>query len=93
MVEQGWSKLHRFWLVRVRAGYVAENLSKRQGECRRCALCCKVFFQCPFLDGETCRIYLKRFHQCKAFPIDRRDVNLIAKMGGRCGFYFEEEKA
>ena len=49
-------------------------LSRRQGECNRCGACCKILFRCPFLgtdaDGQyTCRIYEKRFAQCRLFPL------------------------
>ena len=91
VVEQGLSKVHRFWLVKVRKAYVSGQKVRRTGECARCALCCKVLFQCPFLDGSTCKIYLKRFEQCKAFPIDPRDINLIRQMNGKCGFGFTED--
>jgi hypothetical protein len=93
VIEQGWSKLSRYVICKFRPGYVKKNLAHRGGECRRCALCCKVFFQCPFLSGDTCKIYGKRFTQCRAFPIDERDVNLITKMGGKCGFVFPEDRA
>lgn len=92
-VEQGWSKLSRYVICKVRPGYVKENLARRGGECRRCAQCCKVFFQCPFLSGDRCRIYGYRFSQCRAFPIDGRDTALIKKMGGECGFVFHEGDA
>ncbi len=88
MLEQGWSKVRRFLLVKFRGKYVKERLTLRAGECGRCTLCCKVFFRCPFLVDNKCRIYGVRFEQCKAFPIDREDLDLVTRMGGKCGFSF-----
>ncbi len=87
---EGVSKLRRFWLVKTNRGYVKSSLSARRGTCARCGRCCKVFFRCPFLRGNACVIYERRFEQCRAFPIDRNDTVLIRKMGGRCGFHFSD---
>jgi len=74
--------------VKTKKNYVKANLALREGECARCALCCKVFFRCPFLIDNTCKIYESRFEQCRAFPIDPRDIDLVTHMGGECGFGF-----
>lgn len=90
LFQEGVSKLRRFWLVKARRMYVKSSISHRNGSCVRCGKCCKVLFRCPFLRGNTCAIYETRFEQCRAFPIDRNDVALIRKMGGRCGFSFSD---
>jgi len=91
LIDQGFSKLRRFWLVKARKTYVRKRRTCRKGQCARCAMCCRVFLHCPFLHENTCTVYHKRFDQCKAFPIDERDVALIRKMGGRCGYSFRNE--
>ncbi len=88
--KQGWSKLRRFWLVTARKGYVRRQLALREGQCNRCGLCCQILFRCPYFDGVGCKIHGKHFSQCKAFPIDTRDIELIRQMGGECGFSFKE---
>jgi hypothetical protein len=88
LFHEGVSKLRRFWLVKARRRYVKSSISLRKGACARCGKCCKVFFKCPFLRGNACAIYERRFEQCTAFPIDRTDIALIRKMGGKCGFSF-----
>ncbi|MCD6404511.1 MAG: phosphatidylserine decarboxylase family protein [Planctomycetes bacterium] len=88
--RQGWSKLRRFWLVTARRGYVRRHLALREGQCNRCGLCCRILFRCPYFDGTGCKIHGNHFSQCKAFPIDKRDIDLIRQMGGECGFSFKE---
>jgi len=90
LIEQGISKLRRFWLAKARKSYVSRQVARRKGECLRCAVCCAVCFRCPFLADNTCKIYDKRFEQCRMFPIDAKDVDLIKRMGGKCGFTFED---
>ena len=68
-------------------------LSRRRGECNRCGACCKILFCCPFLatDAEgqyTCRIYDKRFAQCRLFPLHAKD---LAELGGECSYSFDPE--
>ena len=68
-------------------------LSRRRGECNRCGACCKILFRCPFLgtdaDGQyTCRIYDKRFAQCRLFPLHAQD---LAELGGECSYTFDPE--
>ncbi len=70
-------------------------LARRHGECNRCGACCKILFRCPFLgtDAEgqyTCRIYEKRFAQCRLFPLHRAD---LAELAGQCSYTFENEPA
>ncbi len=70
-----------------------ELLSKRRGECNRCGACCKILFKCPFLglddEGQyTCRIYDKRFAQCRLFPLHAKDLR---ELGDQCSYTFVEE--
>ncbi len=65
---------------------------RRQGECSRCGACCKIVFRCPFLGtdehGEyTCRIYEKRFAQCRLFPLHARDLLEVPE----CSFTFPDD--
>lgn len=83
--KRAWGKVRRFGVVRLRRSYVQVKLQRRQGECRRCGNCCKIVFHCPWLhDGAHCDIYEKRPVQCRAFPIDERDLREVPE----CGFYF-----
>jgi hypothetical protein len=57
-------------------------LARREGECNRCGACCKILFRCPFLktDAEgqfVCRIYDKRFAQCRLFPLHPADLREV----------------
>jgi uncharacterized protein len=66
-------------------------LAQRRGECNRCGACCKILFRCPFLgtdaDGQyTCRIYDKRFAQCRLYPLHVQD---LAELEGQCSYTFE----
>jgi hypothetical protein len=70
-------------------------LARRGGECNRCGECCKILFRCPFLatdeEGQhTCRIYEKRFAQCRLFPLHAADLR---ELGGQCSYTFEPEAA
>ena len=68
-------------------------LARRHGECNRCGACCKILFRCPFLgtDAEgqyTCRIYEKRFAQCRLYPLHAKD---LLELQGTCTYTFEPE--
>jgi hypothetical protein len=68
-------------------------LAQRRGECNRCGACCKILFRCPFLgtDAEgqyTCRIYEKRFAQCRLYPLRPADLR---ELEGQCSYTFEGE--
>jgi Fe-S-cluster containining protein len=85
-------KLRRF----VQSNVVGEDpqalLARRQGDCNRCGACCKILFRCPFLgtdaDGSyTCRIYEKRFSQCRLFPLHPQDLREVSE----CSYTFVEE--
>lgn len=96
MANHGWrslrGKLRRMWHTSFRPRYVAEQLARRQGECKGCGRCCALMFRCLFLTREhTCSIYaLVRPGNCTAFPIDERD---LADVDGQCGFSFSEKAA
>lgn len=67
-------------------------LGKRQGDCNRCGACCKIVFRCPFLgtdeEGQyTCRIYEKRFAQCRLFPLHAKDLLEVPE----CSFTFAND--
>ncbi len=93
MTLQVRGKVRRF----IQASLLNEDteplLAQRRGECNRCGACCKILFQCPFLgtDAEgqyTCRIYDKRFAQCRLFPLHARD---LLELGEQCSYSFEPE--
>ena len=70
-------------------------LSRRSGECNRCGACCKILFRCPFLGTDalgqyTCRIYDKRFAQCRLFPLRPADLR---ELGEACSYTFVEGTA
>lgn len=84
-------KLRRF--VQAKVGQDTEALlARRQGECNRCGACCKILFRCPFLgtDAEgqyTCRIYDRRFAQCRLFPLHAEDLREVEE----CSFTFDAQ--
>ena len=68
-------------------------LERRKGDCNRCGACCKILFRCPFLatDAEgqyTCRIYEKRFAQCRLYPLHAGD---LLELEGQCSYTFAAE--
>jgi Fe-S-cluster containining protein len=70
-------------------------LAQRRGECNRCGACCKILFRCPFLGTDaggqyTCRIYEKRFAQCRLFPLHAQDLRELEE---QCSFTFTAEPA
>lgn len=96
-LNQGVGKLRRFALARMKEGYIAQMQHRRLGTCRRCGLCCRLLFKCPFLktltDG-TCRcmIHGQRPANCKLFPIDERDLRERDWVDGKipCGYRFKD---
>jgi hypothetical protein len=96
-MDQGVGKLRRFALARMREEYVARMQQKRLGQCRRCGLCCRLLFECPFLrtltDG-TCRCCIYGLHpnNCRLFPIDERDLRERDSLDARvpCGYRFKD---
>jgi len=90
-----WGKMRRFYLGAFGNGYLAKQMRERKGECSRCGACCKLMYNCPFLDesGEItrCRIYGLPIPNCKMFPVDERDIrdrNLVMP-DSTCGYYFD----
>ena len=70
-------------------------LAQRKGECNRCGACCKILFNCPFLGTDeagqyTCKIYDKRFAQCRLFPLHAKDLR---ELGEQCSYTFVEGSA
>ncbi|MCX7918874.1 MAG: hypothetical protein N3A72_04545 [bacterium] len=83
--QEAKGKLRRLYLAHFQKQYVYTMLTKRQGQCQRCARCCQLLFRCPFLKDKQCIIYDKRFAPCRAFPIDYRD---LADVDHLCGFKY-----
>lgn len=84
------SKFRRFFLCLTNKDYVEVQEKNRSGECFSCGKCCMLPFRCPFLLGDElnyrCGIYKDRPDQCRAFPIDERD---LADVGFQCGYSFD----
>ena len=83
-------KVRRFVQGTILREDTAPLLAERSGECNRCGACCKILFRCPFLgtDAEgqyTCRIYDKRFAQCRLFPLRPQDLR---ELGEECSYTF-----
>jgi hypothetical protein len=96
-VAQGVGKLRRFALTTIQEKYIARMQKLRQGACKRCGLCCKLFFECPFLQnladgGSRCRIHGRKPDNCAFFPIDERDLRDRDSLGAAipCGFSFRK---
>ena len=84
-------KLRRFVQAKILVQDTGALLARRNGECNRCGDCCKILFKCPFLatneDGEySCRIYERRFAQCRLFPLHAQDLREVKN----CSFTFAE---
>ena len=90
MALQARGKVRRFIQSNFQKAATEQALARRQGDCNRCGACCKILFKCPFLgedaDGQfTCKIYDKRFAQCRMFPIHAKDLREVAE----CSYTFE----
>ena len=73
-----WGMVRRFYLTHFRPAYVEKQKERRQGECARCGTCCKIVFDCPYLEEDNeCTVYEERALQCRAFPIDERDLEEV----------------
>ncbi len=83
------NKIRRFILCTTKKEYIQTQEKQRFGECVQCGKCCKLPFRCPFLIGDDnnlrCAIYNGRPGQCRAFPIDERD---LADVNYQCGYFF-----
>jgi hypothetical protein len=88
-------KVRRFVQANVLREDTEALAAKREGECNRCGACCKILFRCPFLDTDadgqyTCRIYERRFAQCRLFPLHAAD---LLELRGECSYSFAPEPA
>lgn len=89
-----WGKVRRLYYSAFGNGYVTNQLERRQGECTRCGTCCKLLYNCPFLDesgdATRCRIYGMPIPNCKIFPLDERDLadRDLVMPHVRCGYRF-----
>jgi hypothetical protein len=93
MTLQVRGKVRRFIQASVLKEDTEALLARRKGDRNRCGACCKILFQCPFLgtDAEgqyTCRIYDKRFAQCRLFPLRAQDLR---ELGEECSYTFDAE--
>lgn len=83
-----WGMVRRYYLTHYHTGYVECQMERREGECARCGTCCKIVFDCPYLeDDNECTVYEERALQCRAFPIDERDLEEVPE----CEFRFPPE--
>jgi len=84
-------KIRRFVQAKLLPRQAEAALASRRGECNRCGACCKILFACPFLatdeEGQmSCRIYERRFAQCRLYPILARDMLEVEE----CSYEFAE---
>ena len=90
----GWGKFRRFCYSAFATEYVAHQVNKRQGECNRCGACCKLLYNCPYLDDSVapceCKFYHRTFANCRLFPLDERDIadRDIVSPDVPCGYRF-----
>jgi hypothetical protein len=92
MKLQARGKVRRFVQSQFRKQEVHAMVAQRRGECSRCGECCRILFRCPFLcsDGEggyLCRIYERRFEQCRHYPIQACDLREVEN----CSYIFPAE--
>lgn len=83
-------KIRRAYLCLLRPRDVQASLEIREGACNHCGNCCRISFDCPFLQEfgshSICRIYhIGRPAPCAAFPINRAD---LADVDFLCSFSF-----
>jgi hypothetical protein len=91
---QARGKVRRFVQAKLMRQDTDALLARRQGDCNRCGACCKILFRCTFLatDAEgqyTCRIYERRFAQCRLFPLHAEDLREV----GECSYTFVADPA
>ncbi|MCK4908326.1 MAG: hypothetical protein KAS70_00375 [Planctomycetes bacterium] len=95
---QLWGKTRRAYLVYYHPAYVKKNLRHRVGECHRCGTCCKLMFDCWWLNNHCqttgCRHYSLRSRVCHIFPIDERDLKDrdLLNPTKKCGYSFNGTK-
>ena len=94
-----WSGVKRRFLLYIfNKSFVKENISKRQGKCLQCGVCCKLAFtKCPYLkfgaNGKSsCTKYnVYRMPNCEIFPIDGRDIKERDAISETpCGYSFKQ---
>lgn len=83
-------RFRRFLLVHFGKEYVAGRLLEREGECRQCGTCCRMFIPHFMITKKNrCVIHNScRWKVCRAFPIDQRDIDEVALEGAICGYRF-----
>lgn len=84
------NKARRYLLCKFDKEYIQKQMEVRFGDCLQCGRCCRLIWRCPFLVGSgshiKCLIYHKgRPEQCRAFPVDNRD---LMDVDFRCGYFF-----
>ncbi len=87
------NKVRRWIICHFKRGYLQRSVSVRHGDCWQCGKCCELLFRCPALvkkNGTTrCLIYHRgRPMQCRAFPIDLKD---LADVKFNCGYFFSSQ--
>jgi len=94
-LKLGWGKLRRAYIHAINRDYLRRNHARRRGECECCGACCKLMFRCPYLnegdDGTSCVRHGTRWENCRAFPIDERDIadRDLVSPNGPCGYSFK----
>ena len=94
MTRLAWGKARRFFHG-FRPKNVQERLGRRNGACIRCGACCKLLFDCPFLEFDEegkalCRVYNSRPFNCRIFPVDQRCIaeRDLVSPETKCGYWF-----
>jgi len=90
-------KIRRLILGHFARRYLEEARKYRTGSCKRCGACCKLLFECPYLEYDenglaVCSIHDRRPLNCRIFPAtpaDLRDRDLVSP-DTKCGFAFDE---
>ncbi|MCX7765863.1 MAG: hypothetical protein N2246_04050 [Candidatus Sumerlaeia bacterium] len=90
-------KLRRLYYSKFSQDYIKQQLVNRRGECKRCGICCRFVFKCPFLRQDVdgiwkCIIHRWRPSVCVHYPVDQRDLDEreFLQPENKCGFYFVE---
>jgi hypothetical protein len=92
LLGQFLRKWRRFYLGNFKPDYIKKSIAAtRQGECKRCGLCCQLIYRCPFLGKDVdnlpyCRVYGDlRPANCRNYPFDAIDSEV-----DECGFSFKK---
>lgn len=91
-----WGKIRRLLLTAFAPDYVRRRKEPMKGKCAQCGACCKLLYVCPHLESPEepgmaykCAIYEERPRNCRAFPIDGRDIrdrDLVGRTD-KCGYH------